>query len=193
MKKVLRYLSRTQKLGIVLRRVSSFSITNYCVANWGGFQWPQKSNKIPNLYGWFSCSMDFLQIEHHRMIKHRIRVSSIATTITELEWVHNLLIKQRTDIALPLTLRFDNLGAMFIASNLVCHSKLKHVAIDLKYVREWVEAGSIVVSHITGKHQQANILMKALKPILFIDQRSNLVRELSQDWGGVSIYIGIVS
>lgn len=77
-----------------------------------------------------------------------------------------------------MVLKSDNLGATFLASNTACHTKFKHVAIDLKYIRERVEVGSICVVYISGKLQQVDALTKALNPKMFIEQGSNLVKPL---------------
>jgi len=43
MKKILRYLSGTPKLGITLSKVKNFSITGYCDSDWGGDKGDRKS------------------------------------------------------------------------------------------------------------------------------------------------------
>lgn len=71
--------------------------------------------------------------------------------ITKLEWVKNLLVELGIEVESPIVLKSDNLGATFLASNLICHTKLKYVVMDLKYVRERVEANSVLLTHIVGK------------------------------------------
>jgi len=105
----------------------------------------------------------------------------ITTTIQELEWVKNLLGELGIEVKPPMQLWSDNRGATLLASNSACHTKLKHVAMDLSYVRERVDQGSVIVSHIPGKHQQADILTKALNPKSFLEQRRNLVKAFSPD------------
>lgn len=100
--------------------------------------------------------------------------------VTELEWIKNLLTELGIDITDPTVVQSDNLGATLQASNQACNTKIKHVAMDLKFVRGKVEAGSVIVMHVLSKYQRANILTKALSPKLFLDQQSNLVSAHSQ-------------
>lgn len=67
---------------------------------------------------------------------------AIATSVQELEWVQSIVYKLVKSLSLSLALILDNQGAIFLASNPTSHSRLKHVAIDLHFVREHVENGS---------------------------------------------------
>lgn len=72
----------------------------------------------------------------------------------------------------------DNLGASFIARNPIGHIRLKHVALDLHFIREKTENGEISVEHIPGTDQWADILTKALAPKTFLALQRNLVGDL---------------
>jgi len=182
MKKVLRYLSGTQSWGITLGKVNDFAITGYCDADWAGDKVDRKSQTGYLIYidgtlvAWSSRKQSTVSRSSTES-----EYRAIATTIQELEWVKNLLVELGVGVKNPITLKSDNRGAVFLATNSACHSKLKHVAIDLKYVRERIDAGSVHISHIPGTSQQAELLTKALSPKGFMQQRINLVRPFSQD------------
>lgn len=59
------------------------------------------------------------------------------------------------------------------------HIHLKHVALDLHFVRERTEKGELVIDHILDTQQWANILIKALPPKSFLALQTNLVRKIS--------------
>lgn len=63
------------------------------------------------------------------------------------------------------------------------HTKLKHIIIDLHFVRERVEKGSLFISHIPGKQQCTDILTKVLQLTPFLD----LKYILSRSWWSVLI------
>lgn len=67
----------------------------------------------------------------------------------------------------------NNLGASFISRNPVGHIRLKHVTLDLHFVRERMEKGELVVEHIPRIKQWADILTKALVPKSFLSLQSN--------------------
>lgn len=56
----------------------------------------------------------------------------------------------------------DNLSAVMLTANLAFHSKTKHFELNNHYVRERVALGILVVKHILGMHQLANIFTKSL-------------------------------
>lgn len=105
---------------------------------------------------------------------------AIATTVEELEGVKSLLTELGIEVKLPLKILTDNKGASFIANNPIGHMKLKHVAMDLGFIRERTEKGSLTVEHIPGALQKADILTKALRPKPFKDLQCKLVGEPPQ-------------
>ncbi|GKU89076.1 hypothetical protein SLEP1_g3266 [Rubroshorea leprosula] len=60
----------------------------------------------------------------------------------------------------PPTLFCDNIGATYLSSNLVMHSAMKHIAIDIHFVRDLVEEKVLHVSHISSCDQLADGLTK---------------------------------
>lgn len=86
------------------------------------------------------------------------------STTQEVQSVKAVLQELGVEVPRPMVILSDNLGETFIVKNPIGHSKLKRVVLDLHLVRE---KGEVVVKHISGKDQWANILTKALPPKLF--------------------------
>lgn len=61
----------------------------------------------------------------------------------------------------------DNVGALALATNLVFHSRTKHVEIDVHFVREKVRNKDIVVRYISTHDQLADIFTKGLTSASF--------------------------
>lgn len=76
----------------------------------------------------------------------------------ELEAISLLLKELGVEVESPLKILTDNKGASFIANNLIAHMKLKHMAMDLAFVRERIEKETLTVDHISGSLQKADIL-----------------------------------
>lgn len=100
---------------------------------------------------------------------------AIATVTQELEVVRSMLFELMVKVPFPLKVFTDNLGASFIARNPINHIRLKLVALDLHFVRERMEKGELVVEHIPGMEQWADIFTKALTPSSFLWLQSKLV------------------
>ena len=68
----------------------------------------------------------------------------------------------------------DNISAVYMASNPVQHCRIKHIEIDIHFVREKVALGEVRVLHVPTSAQFADIFTKGLHPSSFIDIRSSL-------------------
>jgi hypothetical protein len=62
----------------------------------------------------------------------------------------------------------DNVNAVYLSSNLMQHQRMKHVEIDLHFIRECVAADNVRVLCIPTTSQFADIFTKGL-PSLNID------------------------
>jgi len=72
---------------------------------------------------------------------------SIATTLTEIKWTHNLLHELRIPFSIP-KIYSDNLGAIFLAANPIMHLKTKQFDIDLHFVRDAIQHKEVHLIHI---------------------------------------------
>lgn len=102
-------------------------------------------------------------------------------TTQEIEAVKSTLSELGIQVARPMKIFMENSGASFIAHNPLGHIRLKHIALDLHIVRKCTEKGDLVVKHITGSRQWADILTKALPTTTFNRLQPNLVGTVPQD------------
>jgi hypothetical protein len=65
----------------------------------------------------------------------------------------------------------DNVSAVYLSINLVQHQRMKHMEIDLHFVRE---IGDVQVLHVPTTSQFANIFTKGLPSSTFSEFRSSL-------------------
>jgi len=68
----------------------------------------------------------------------------------------------------------DNVSAVYMTANSVHHRRMKHIEIDIHFVREKVALGQVRVLHVPSSHQFADIMTKGLPVQLFTDFRSSL-------------------
>lgn len=68
----------------------------------------------------------------------------------------------------------DNLFAVYLTANPVFHARTKHFDIDHHYVRERVALGTLLVKHIPGTQQIADIFTKSLSYNSFSSLRFKL-------------------
>lgn len=178
MKRVLRYLSGTQNMGIVLKKSSICNISAYSDADWASDETDRKSQTGYLIYMGQSLVMWCSQKQStvsRSSTESEFRAITAATA--ELEWMANLLSEMGIKIDKPYKLWCDNLGATQLAANPVFHTKIKHAALDFNFVRERVEKKVLEVNHIPNTKQKADVLTKALRPTQFMELKVNLIDE----------------
>lgn len=62
----------------------------------------------------------------------------------------------------PPSIFCDNIGATYLCTNPVFHSRMKHISIDYHFVREQIQNGQLRVSHVSSHDQLADGLTKPL-------------------------------
>lgn len=67
-----------------------------------------------------------------------------------------------------------NVGDVYMSTNPVQHQQIKHIDIDLHFVRDKVATGHIRILHVPSSSQYADIFTKSLPSPLFPDFRSSL-------------------
>ncbi|GKV46639.1 hypothetical protein SLEP1_g53613 [Rubroshorea leprosula] len=147
LKRVLRYLRGTIYHGLLLRPQPSLSLHAYSDSDWA--------------VG--SCSQ-FTEAEYR----------ALAATASELIWVRNLLSELGVFVPRSPAIFCDNVSATYLSVNPVLHSRMKHIAIDLHFVRDLVDRGFLHVSHISTRDKLADGFTKPLASARFCLLRSKL-------------------
>jgi hypothetical protein len=80
----------------------------------------------------------------------------------EIIWICKLMKELNMIIKLPITLKCDNLSAIYLASNPVFHGRSKHIEIEFHWIREKVEEGMIQLKHCKTTNMIADIFTKNL-------------------------------
>ena len=68
----------------------------------------------------------------------------------------------------------DNVSSVYLSTNPVQHQRMKHVEIDLHFVRDRVAIGDVRVLHVPTTSQFADIFTKGLPSSTFSEFRSSL-------------------
>ncbi|CAA2969675.1 Hypothetical predicted protein [Olea europaea subsp. europaea] len=87
---------------------------------------------------------------------------AVATTISEIVWLKQLLKDFQINVASLGILFCDNQAAIQIASNPIFHERTKHIEIDCHFIQEKVAAGVIKLLPIRRQHQIADAFTKPL-------------------------------
>ncbi|CAL8165948.1 unnamed protein product [Prunus armeniaca] len=165
LKRLLRYLKGTIYHGLHLHRntTHSLSLHAFSDADWAGNPDDRTSTTAytiflgGNLISWSSRKQHFVARSSTEAEYH-----VVACTAAELSWLQNLLHELGVLLPSPPVIACDNIGATFLCANPVLHSHMKHIAIDLHFVRNLVTQGLLKVAHVSTIDQLADVLTKPL-------------------------------
>ncbi|RVX19313.1 Retrovirus-related Pol polyprotein from transposon TNT 1-94 [Vitis vinifera] len=185
-KRLLRYLKQTMFHGILLQKHDQFQLKTYSDADWASNTDTRVSTTAfitfigPNPISWSARKQRAVSRS-----STEAEFRALATATSKTVWLHSL-IKE-----LGLTLReapqmfCDNIGANHFNLNPVQSTRMKHIEIDLLFVRDLVKKGTIRVQHIHTIDQLVDLLTKSLS-----HQRFQLLRTKIGVADGTSILRG---
>ena len=100
---------------------------------------------------------------------------SLSEAVKEIMFVLQLLGAMKIKVQLPVTVLVDNVGAIFMSSNVTTSSRTKHVDIRTKYVRQYVEDGIVKIVFVRSESNRSDIMTKNVQGDLFDKHASHLV------------------
>ncbi len=65
-------------------------------------------------------------------------------------------------VKLPVIVRVDNIGAIFMSKNITTTSRSKHVDVRTKYINEYVEDSVLKIIFVRSKYTDSDIMTKNL-------------------------------
>jgi hypothetical protein len=136
-KRLLHFLKHTISSAFLIRRSSSTMISAFSDADWAGCTDDRKSTGGfavflgPNLISWCAKKQKMLSRS-----STEAEYKAMANATAEIMWVQAVLQELRIPCPLSARLWCDNMGAKYLASNLVFHGRMKHVEIDYHFVRD---------------------------------------------------------
>lgn len=60
----------------------------------------------------------------------------VANVVAETAWIHNLLRELHTPLSTATIVYCDNVSAVYLSTNPVQHQHMKHIEIDIHFVRD---------------------------------------------------------
>lgn len=162
-KRILRYIKHTVKLGLQINKSSSLLVSAFTDADWVGCLDDRRSTGGfavfvgPNLVSWSArkqatVSRSSIEAEY----------KALANATAEIMWIQTLL--QELGVKGPRAAKVwcDNIGAKYLTANPVFHARTKHIEVDYHFVRERVARKLLEVEYVSSKDQVADGFIKTL-------------------------------
>ncbi|GJX68302.1 reverse transcriptase domain-containing protein, partial [Tanacetum coccineum] len=189
----LQYLTFTRlDISYAVQQLFSSSTTDlvaYSDADWAGCPTTQRSTLGycvfigNNLLSWSSKRQPTLSRS-----SAEAECRGVANAVAETCWLRNLLCKLHTSLSSATLVYCDNVSAVYLSCNPIQHQRMKHIEIDIHFVRDLVAAGQshfmvkegIVLGHKISKNRikvdkaKVNVIAKLPHPTTVKGVRSFL-------------------
>jgi hypothetical protein len=98
----------------------------------------------------------------------------VTNSVAKACWLRLLLQELHAPLSNSTLIYCGNISVVYLSTNLIQHQRIKHVEIDLHFVREHVTIGDVHVLHVSTTSQFTDIFTKDLTTLMFSEFRSNL-------------------
>jgi hypothetical protein len=92
---------------------------------------------------------------------------AVANGMAEAYWLRQLLQELHALLTKSTLVYCDNVSAVYLSTNPIQRQRMKHVEIDLHFVREHVAIGDVCVLHVPTTSQFTDIFTKGLPTSVF--------------------------
>jgi hypothetical protein len=90
----------------------------------------------------------------------KVEYVALSEAVKETKFIYYLLREIRIEVNLPIKVKTDNVGAMFMAQNASSGVRTRHMDTDYHYVRENLEEGIINIEFVKSIENDSDIFTK---------------------------------
>ena len=101
---------------------------------------------------------------------------ALSEATKEIMFVLQLLESMKIKIKLPIIVRVDNIGAIWMSQNINTTNRTKHVDIRTKYVNEYCEDGVLKIIFVKSADNDSDIMTKNLSSDLHTKHANKLIK-----------------
>jgi len=105
---------------------------------------------------------------------------ALSETAKEIVFLYQLVIEMGLEVKLPITVRVDNIGAMFMAENIAVSGKTKHVQVRYRFVNDLIEEGFLEVVFVGTLDNDADLFTKNVKGELYDKHSEKIVYAMDE-------------
>jgi hypothetical protein len=111
---------------------------------------------------------------------------AISEVCAEIMFLKQVLEFMEIKVKLPIIVKVDNVGAIYLANNAVSGPRMKHVDIRYHFVRDLIEEGIIEVAFVKSEENDSDVFTKNLGEELFKKHTKKFMTVFSIDGKGVT-------
>jgi hypothetical protein len=137
-----------------------------------------------SVFGWELYFMGAL-IAHKSKACRSVTLSSteaeyyaLSEVTKEVIFAKQVLETMGIKLNLPIKIKVDNVGAIYLAKNFSLSQNTKHIDIRRHFVREHQEEGTIDATFVRSEDNEADILTKNTSEEIFLRHQSKLMQDV---------------
>ena len=162
--RVIKYVLDTEGYGLKLKPVSedeTWRLTAYTDSDWAGDQESRISVSGYILYfgsvaaAWRSRGQKSVSLS-----SSEAEYVALSECVKDVRFVMKIMRELGMEPPIPVVVRIDNVGAMFMAENNTTSQRTRHIDIRYKWVAEFIEAGDIDAVFVKTADNDADIFTK---------------------------------
>ena len=85
---------------------------------------------------------------------------ALSEAVKDVMFILHLCESMQIEVKLPVTVRVDNVGAIFMTDNVTTTARTRHVDTRTKYVREFAQDGTLYIKFVASSDNIADIMTK---------------------------------
>ena len=121
------------------------SVTGFIIYFMGcAISWRSRSQK--------SVALSSTEVEYY----------GISDVVTELLFIKSLLEFMGVKVQLPIIVRVDNIGAIYLSDNASSSTRTKHIDTRYHFVKDYVEDGIVKIKFVKSEDNDADLFTKNL-------------------------------
>jgi hypothetical protein len=146
LKRILRYVKGTPRMGLLLRATATLTLTAYTDADWAGCPDTRRSTSGFCVFlGDFLVSWSSKRQTTVSRSSAEAEYRGVANAVAECSWLRSLLDELNCKIDKATMVFCDNVSTVYMSRNPVHHKRTKHIELDIHFVREKVALGKYVL------------------------------------------------
>ncbi|GKE20349.1 ribonuclease H-like domain-containing protein [Tanacetum coccineum] len=168
LKWILRYLHGTLDYGLQLFSSFTTNLVAYSDADW--VDCPTTLRSTLGYCVFLGNNLLYWSFKRQPTLSHssaEAEYRGVANAVAETCWLRNLLCELHTPLSSATLVYCDNVSVVYLSCNPVQHQHMKHIEIDMHFVRDLVADGQVRVLHVPSRYQYADIFTKELPSTLF--------------------------
>lgn len=92
---------------------------------------------------------------------------AISETVVEIIFVKNILEFMGVEVKLPIVVKTDNIGAMFLSKNPSSSQRTCHIDVRTHFIRDFVEDEVIEIKFIPSEENESDVFTKHVSLCLY--------------------------